>query len=283
MKKKMIILSIIVIIIAAFVVAAIGFNVDLKYRAHKCISVPIDESYNMDDIKKITGEVFGNNEVMLEQAGLYEDELLISVADVSDEQLLNLKNKLNEKYNIVQNVYVQIGDDYKVEDVQAVANEVFGKENTKVEKEAENEKYAQIEANLLTEKDVENLNNKINEKFGTTNSSDSIGGSNVITTTTIPKFKLADMAKQYLLITAIATVIVYVYYLVRYRKLGIRDVLQDSVTILVFLEAIYMSIIAIARIPINELVFVFAFAIYIAVLTYLNVRYNEKLDKQKNK
>lgn len=283
MKKKLTILAIVVIIVAAFVVAAIGFNVDLKYRAHETIVVPIGESYNMEDAKKIVNEVFGNKEVVLEKSGLYDDELTIRIADVSDEQLANLKNKFNEKYNIVQNVYVLIGDSYAAEDVQAIAKEVFGKEDVKVEKESEDEKYAQIEADLLTEKDIEILNDKLNEKFAISNSADSIVGSNIIKTNNIPRVKLADMAMQYLLFTVIATVLVYAYYLIRYRKLGFKDVIQDSITVLAFAEALYMAIIGIVRIPINKLVFMVAFAIYIAVLTYLNVKYEKTLEKQKSK
>ena len=283
MNKKLTILAIVVIIVAAFVVAAIGFNVDLKYRAHETIVVPIGESYNMEDAKKIVNEVFGNKEVVLEKSGLYDDELTIRIADVSDEQLANLKNKFNEKYNIVQNVYVLIGDSYAAEDVQAIAKEVFGKEDVKVEKESEDEKYAQIEADLLTEKDIEILNDKLNEKFAISNSADSIVGSNIIKTNNIPRVKLADMAMQYLLFTVIATVLVYAYYLIRYRKLGFKDVIQDSITVLAFAEALYMAIIGIVRIPINKLVFMVAFAIYIAVLTYLNVKYEKTLEKQKSK
>lgn len=281
MKKKLFIVAIITIIIAAFIVAAIGFNVDIKYRKHTSIIVPIEEAYNMDDVKKITDEVFNNKEVVLENSGLYNDELCIRTADVSDEQIETLKNKINEKYNVVQNMYVPIKEEYNIEDVREAVKEALGKDEIKVEKESENAMYASIEVNMLTEKDIEKINEKINEKLGLKNTVDNISATNVITTTIVPRVRLIDMAKQYIQFTAIATVIVLIYFAVRFKKIGIKDILQDSVTVLVFSELLYMSIIAITRFPINKLVVIGAYSVYFAILTYLNAKYMEKANNIK--
>ncbi|MBQ3408216.1 MAG: hypothetical protein IJH12_03310 [Clostridia bacterium] len=283
MKKKLFIVALIIIIIAAFIVAAVGYNVDIKYRNHVSVIVPIGEEYNMNDIKKITDEVFGNSDIVLEKSGLYNDEVSIRVADASDEQLETLKNKINEKYNIVQSINVNIGEDYNIEDAQNAVKEALGKDDIKVEKESENESYISIEASLLTEKDIENINDKINEKFGLSNKADSIRATNVISSSNIPRVRLMDMASQYILFTLIATVVVLAYYIIRYRKLGIKDVLQDSITVLAFAELLYMAIIAITRFPVNKLIVMGAFTIYFAVIIYLNAKYIGKLEKIKNK
>lgn len=281
MKKKLFIVAIIVIIIAAFIVAAIGFNVDIKYRKHTSIVVPIGETFNDGDIKKITDEVFGKNDVVIEKSGLYDDEVSIRVSDASDEQINNLKNKINEKYNVTQKIYVPIGEDYNIEDVQAAVKEALGTEEVNAEKESENETYAAIEVKLLTEKDLENINNKINEKLNVENQVSSITSTNVITFVKVPRVRLIDMAKQYILFTAIGTLAVLIYFVIRYRKLGIRDVLQDALTVLVFAELLYMSIIAIVRFPVNKLIVMGAYAVYFAVLVYLNARYMVKSEKKK--
>lgn len=273
MKKKLFIVAIVVVIVAAFIVAAIGFNVDIKYREHTSIIVPIGDKFNMSDVKKITDEVFANKEVVLENSGLYDDELSIRVADASDEQIETLKNKINEKFNIAQKIYVPIKDEYNVEDVQAAVKEALGKDDVKVEKEEESPKYASIEVNLLTEKDVEKINEKINEKLEISNQSSAINASNVITSVRVPRVRLIDMAKQYILFTGIATLIVIVYFAIRFKKIGIKDVIQDSITVLVFAELLYMSVIAIVRFPVNKLVVMGAYAVYFAVLTYLNAKY----------
>lgn len=276
MKKKLCILSVIIMIIGLIVVIAVGYNVDLKYKVHKSITVPIGEDFNISDISQITDEIFGKNNVSLEKAGVYNDSVIINVADVSDEQIVNLKNKINEKYNIVQKIYISIGDDYSVDDIKTIANEVFSKEDTNVEKSKDNEKYVSIEANLITAQDLESLNNKINEKYNLTNKTSSISASNVIKSKEMPRVRLTDMAKQYLFYTIIATIIVLVYFAIRFRKLGIAKVMLESISTIVFSELLYMAIIAITRASINKIIIIAAFAIYICVLTYLNKKYIDK-------
>lgn len=276
MKKKLCILSVIIMIIGLIVVIAIGYNVDLKYKVHKSITVPIGEDFNISDISQITDEIFGKNNVSLEKAGVYNDNVIINVANVSDEQIVNLKNKINEKYNIAQKIYISIGDDYSVDDIKTIANEVFSKDNTNVEKSKDNEKYVSIEANLITEQDLESLNNKINEKYNLTNKTSSISASNVIKSEEMPRVRLTDMAKQYLFYTIIATIIVLVYFAIRFRKLGIAKVMLESISTIVFSELLYMAIVAITRASINKIIIIAAFAIYICVLTYLNKKYIDK-------
>ena len=256
MKKKLCILSVIIMIIGLIVVIAVGYNVDLKYKVHKSITVPIGEDFNISDISQITDEIFGKNNVSLEKAGVYNDSVIINVADVSDEQIVNLKNKINEKYNIVQKIYISIGDDYSVDDIKTIANEVFSKDNTNVEKSKDNEKYVSIEANLITKQDLESLNNKINEKYNLTNKTSSISASNVIKSEEMPRVRLTDMAKQYLFYTIIETIIVLVYFAIRFRKLGIAKVMLESISTIVFSELLYMAIIAITRASINKIIII---------------------------
>lgn len=280
MKKKIFIGSIVLILIGIIIVIATGFNVDIQYRAHKSIIVPIGENVNISDINAITNEVFGKGKAVVSKGGLYNDEIIIDIADVNDDQINNLKNKLNEKYNVSQKIYVTISDEYNIDDVKSVANEVFGKEDSIVNKSKDNAKYAEIEANIVTESDLENLNNKINEKFNLTNDIKSVNAENVIIKKDMPRVRLTDMAKQYILYTLIATIIVMIYFAIRYIKLGIVKVLGTSIAVVVISELLYMSIIAITRIAIDKIVIIAAFAIYILSLILLNKELEKKLEKQ---
>lgn len=280
MKKKIFIGSIVLILIGIIIVIATGFNVDIQYRAHKSIIVPIGENVNISDINAITNEVFGKGKAVVSKGGLYNDEIIIDIADVNDDQINNLKNKLNEKYNVSQKIYVPITDEYNIDDVKSVANEVFGKEDSIVNKSKDNAKYAEIEANIVTESDLENLNNKINEKFNLTNDIKSVNAENVIIKKDMPRVRLTDMAKQYILYTLIATIIVMIYFAIRYIKLGIVKVLGTSIAVVVISELLYMSIIAITRIAIDKIVIIAAFAIYILSLILLNKELEKKLEKQ---
>lgn len=270
MKKKLFMIAMIITIIGIIIVAIKGFNVNLEYRAHQTINIPIGSEYNIEDIKTITNDIFGNEKVQLEKAGLYNDEVMINVQNVSEEQIENLRKKFNEKYNIKQNITISIGKEYNVEDIKSIAKEVFEKEDVKVEKSPEDENYVVIESELISEKTLETLNNKINEKYELQNTTSSIGASQIITANEIGRVRLTDMAKQYIIYISIATILVLIYFAIRFRKLGVSKVLIKSVLMLAFSEIFYMAIIAVTRYPIDKPVVIAAIAIYLIVLTYLN-------------
>ena len=84
MKKNLSIVAIIITIIGIIVVAVKGYNVDLRYRAHQSISASIGTEFNVEDIKAITNDVFGKQEVKIEKAGIYEDEVyyVVRLSDI---------------------------------------------------------------------------------------------------------------------------------------------------------------------------------------------------------
>lgn len=280
MKKKLFMIAMIITIIGIIIVAVKGFNVNLEYRAHQTINISIGTEYNIEDIKAITNDVFGNEKVQLEKAGLYNDEIMINVQNASEEQIENLRKKINEKYNVKQNITISIGKEYNVDDIKSIAKEVFEKEDVKVEKSSEDENYVVIESELISEKTLETLNNKINEKYELQNTTSSIGVSQIITTNEIGRVRLTDMAKQYVIYISIATILVLVYFAIRFRKLGISKVLIKSVLLLAFSEIFYMAIIAVTRYPIDKPVIIAAIAIYLIVLTYLNKNFMAQTAKK---
>lgn len=280
MKKKLFMIAMIITIIGIIIVAIKGFNVNLEYRAHQTINIPIGSEYNIEDIKTITNDIFGNEKVQLEKAGLYNDEVMINVQNVSEEQIENLRKKFNEKYNIKQNITISIGKEYNVEDIKSIAKEVFEKEDVKVEKSSEDENYVVIESELISEKTLETLNNKINEKYELQNTTSSIGASQIITANEIGRVRLTDMAKQYIIYISIATILVLIYFAIRFRKLGVSKVLIKSVLLLAFSEIFYMAIIAVTRYPIDKPVVIAAIAIYLIILTYLNKNFMAETSKK---
>lgn len=280
MKKKLLIVSIIITIIGIIIVAVKGFNVNLKYRAHKSINIPIGTEYNIEDIKAITNDVFGSEKLQLEKAGVYSDELIINIKDASEEQIENLRKKINEKYNVKQNITISIGEEYSIEDIKAIAKEVFEKDDVNVEKSSENESYVVIESEIISEKTLETLNSKINEKYNLQNTTSSIGVSQIITINETGRVRLTDMAKQYIIYMSIATILVLVYFAIRFRKLNAAKVIIKSILLLAFSEVFYMAIIAITRYPIDKTAFIAGIAIYLIVLTYLNKNFMAEVAKK---
>ena len=100
MKKVIQILLICLIIAGTIVTATVGFNVGLKYSEHDEISINVGSKFNVADIKATAKEVFGNSNVLVQQVELYKDMVQITVKEATEEQITTLKDKINEKYKI---------------------------------------------------------------------------------------------------------------------------------------------------------------------------------------
>lgn len=204
MKNKLFIGLAVVILIGIIVVAAFGFNVDYEYKHHSLIDINIGKEFNISDIKVITDEVFGKEKVEIQKAGTYSDKVVIKVSNISDEQKVNLNNKINEKYGI----------ENKVEDMSV---------------------------------------NKISS------------------------FRLRDVAKSYAIPLAITTVLIVIYMAIRYRKIGAKKVILQTLLFTVLAELLYGSIIAIVRYPVNGLVLPGTVVIYIAIITVLTAMFEKQV------
>ena len=62
--------------------------------------VYVGSQFNVADIKAITKEVFGNTNVLVQQVELYKDMVQITVKEATEEQISSLNDKINEKYEI---------------------------------------------------------------------------------------------------------------------------------------------------------------------------------------
>ena len=280
MNKKLIGFSAIVIIIGIIIMAVKGFNVSLKYKEHKVVQISLGQEFDTKDVDKIAEDVLGKGKVFVEKAGLYNDVIRINAEEITDEQANEIAKKINEKYNVSQELIVPVVEGFEVADVEAIAKEVLGKESVKVEKYEENESYATIEAGIITDKEAEELANKINEKYEVSITKSSIQYDKEISLSKVGRVTLMDMAKQYLFYVIIATFAVLVYFAIMYRKQGIANVVSKTVVLIVLAEALFVSIIAIVRYPIDKLVIMAALTIYIAVITYLNKLFIDNKQKE---
>lgn len=107
--KSKIICSIILIIIAIGVAMVIvkGFEIDLKNQATQSMELYIEKQFEINDIKQITDEVFGNEKVIIQKVEVYQDSVSIIAKEITDEQKNNMVQKVNEKY----------GTELKAEDI----------------------------------------------------------------------------------------------------------------------------------------------------------------------
>lgn len=100
MKNIIKILLICLIIAGTIVTATIGLNVGLKYSANTQINIHIGKQFEIKDIENITSEVFKNKRVIIQTVELYKDMVQITVKEASEQQISELNAKINEKYEI---------------------------------------------------------------------------------------------------------------------------------------------------------------------------------------
>lgn len=206
-KKKILYTVIALIIVVGILITCIwGFNVNISYTEHKQVDIYIGKEFNSEDINKIAKEVLGKQEIRVQKVEVYEDMVSINAKEITNEQL-------------------------------------------------------------------EQINQKINEKYELENKADSL------TITSVPKIRLLDKIKPYIIPAIISAVIIIVYSVIRYRKIGVLKLLISLVKSLVLPQAIYFSILAITRLPICRLTMPVALVILVVTLF---VEYNN-LEKAKDK
>ena len=71
-----------------------------KVIIHMVDAASVEGRDPIADIKAITKEVFGNTNVLVQQVELYKDMVQITVKEATEEQISSLNDKINEKYEI---------------------------------------------------------------------------------------------------------------------------------------------------------------------------------------
>jgi preprotein translocase subunit SecF len=192
MNKK--ILSVIlacIVVIGLIITVTMGLNVGIDYCANKQISIYIGNEFEISDIKEIVKDVIGNEKVVIQKVELYEEIVSIKVKDITDEQIDDLIEKINEKYEI---------------------------ENTKDD----------------------------------------------ITITNNAKLRLRDIIKPYILPIAISLVLILIYAGIKFYKINSLEVIGKLIGFNILAQLLYISILAIVRIPVNIVAVPVAITIYVA-------------------
>lgn len=220
-KSKLIaiIITALVLIAGLVITLTVGFNVELENREHKQLQLYINKVFDEKDIKKITDEVLAGQEVIIQKVELYDDTVLISSDDITDEQKTNLVTKINEKYE----------------------TELSADEQT-----------------------VE----------------------------TVPKVRIRDILKQYVTSFIVTTVIILIYFAIKYKRLKSIKIILKTLFTLIVAEGLLFAVMAITRIPIGKLTASLVIIVYLLTVTILTNKYENKVqeikseeekDKKKNK
>ena len=188
---------------------------------------------------------------------------------------IGLKADIVYSKNVELEVY--IGKTFEIKDIEKIVDEVFTNERHIVRNI---EFFNDMVTITLPEKSneelkpkIEELNTKINEKYETENKVEDI------TISHNPKIKLSSILKPYIMPIVISLVIILVYVSIRYKKLGSIKTLINFILTVGAVEAVYLSILAITRFPINRLVIPIGLTLYVITITLLCDINDAKLHK----
>lgn len=169
----------------------------------------------------------------------------------------------NKELKFAQSQSIDIDVEQKVDKklVKQIANETLGMHNMVRTLEIY-EDVVTIRATRISEQQKNNIVNKIKENYEFEQTAEQ---TNI---KTIPATRLMDMYEQYILPFVISGVLVVAYMMIRYYKKGALKVLAKIVIIPIVAESLFLSWIAIARIPMGRIIPVLVILVYIASVWY---------------
>lgn len=190
---------------------------------------------------------------------------------------LNFELKCRE----TKNIQLYLEKDFSISDIKQITNEVFNNQEVIIQKVEVYEDMVSISTINITEEQKQNLINKINEKYNLNLEAENTE------INTIPQLRGRDIIKPYIIPFIISTVIVLIYIVIRYQKLGIVKTLLKTIGIILLAQILLLSIIAIIRIPVGKLtmsISIFVYLICLLIITSKNEKIlaNKKTEKKED-
>ena len=171
--------------------------------------------------------------------------VLISVMIIGILVTIFLGLNLGNEYGQSSYLEISLGKDFNSNDVKSICEEVLGQKVT-VQKIEIFETSVIVKAKNIDEEKIEELLNKINEKYETEITKDGISIGE------IPNYSAIDIAKPYVVPVLISAVLIVAYIGVRYRKNDVIKLILEYVGELVITFVLLLSAYAIFRIPVNH-------------------------------
>lgn len=180
------------------------------------------------------------------------------------------------KFQDNQKIELYLEKEFEISDIKQITNDVLQNQKVMIQKVEVYEDMVSITAKEITEEQKNQIVNKVNEKYGIELSADAT------TIVSVPRLRLSQMFKQYIIPFIIALAIILVYMAIRYFKLGtIKVSILTLITILIA-QLILFSVIAIFRIPIGRLTIPMVITVLIFTLIELTINYERKMKNLKD-
>lgn len=178
-------------------------------------------------------------------------------------------------YEAAQKVEMYIGKEFNIDDIKSITNEVFEGKDVLIEKVEEYEDTVSIKTPEITDEQKSNLVTKINEKYGLETKAEEVN------TVKVPHTRFIDINKKYIFPLVLSLVIILIYVAIRFIKIGSLNSLASTCLSVILSEAVLMSIVAIARIPVGRITTALVLLVYVVSIVTVNANLENKLKTKK--
>lgn len=179
-------------------------------------------------------------------------------------------------YSAHKEVNIQIGQEFENKEVKELVKEVVGNQKVSIQKVELYEDMVAISLNDISDEQLENLNAKMNEKYGIENKVEDIQ------VNSIPKLRGRDLIKPYIAPVSISFIMILIYIIAYVaisnhmgKKIKMVKAIVGTIELIVEFELLYLAILAITRLPVSELTIPIAIVIYV-LTTIGSIKYLEK-------
>ena len=254
-SKKHIILAILtlIVIVGIAMTATVGLEFSLSYSENSRLNIFIGEHDIIDEVnlEELFGEAFGE---------YYEDEGYVYEEDV-------------EEYEYPEN---RERKEIDLAEIEVIAGEVL-EGRTRVQLATLNENVLTITAREISEEQVEEIVNRINEKYNMV-----INTENDTLIMTESHMRGRNIVKPYMSMTILAVVAVLAYVAIIYRRVGSVKASGVMIGLLSLTAGLHLSVYAITRIPVNRLTMPIGLIIMAGTLVF-GIVVLEKMKKEEKR
>lgn len=149
---------------------------------------------------------------------------------------------------------------FDTEDIRKIATEVFENKSYIIQKATIFEDTVVIQSEDITDEHIQKIVEKINEKYALEIKAENVeiekvGAENI-----------KNDLENYILPLVITLALIVVYFGIRFKKLGVVRTIFRFLTTIIFVEALYVSMIGILKIEIGRLLGPIGFMLYMLVV-----------------
>lgn len=157
-------------------------------------------------------------------------------------------------------------ESFEIKDIEEIAKEVFGDIEYTVSYKNKFEAGVFINVKEVSDEQISNLENKLIDKYQFEKEDEDI-----VKVIDMPSVDIYDLIKLYIEPVIITAVVTILFLTIVFRKLGIVKALIVPICLIIGITGIYISGVAILRIPVSEYiigvgVFVYTMSLVIATL-----------------